>query len=81
MTLILISCQQQGRPFDYYYYVKVFQRHFAIFMPKQGSFCHENSPPPPMKIPPSLQCYHMYQSVSYTCYSQVKVHTVHAALG
>ena len=29
---ILITCQQQGRPFDYYY-VKVFQRHFAIFMP------------------------------------------------
>ena len=43
MTLILISCQQQGRPFDYYY-VKVFQRHFAIF------FCHEN--PPPNENPP-----------------------------
>ena len=78
MTLILISCQQQGRPFDYYY-VKVFQRHFAIFMPKQGSFAMKI--PPPNENPPSLQCYHMYQSVSYTCYTQNKVHTVHAALG
>ena len=41
-------------------------------------------PPPPNENPPSLQCYHMYQSVSYTCYTcytQIKVHTVHAALG
>ena len=75
MTLILITCQQQGRPFDYYY-VKVFQRQiFAIFMPQQGSFAMKIPPPPPNENPPSLQCYHMYQSVSYTCYTQVKVHT------
>ena len=49
MTLILISCQQQGRPFDYYY-VKIFQRHFAIFMP-MGVFAMK-IPPPTMKIPP-----------------------------
>ena len=72
MTLILISCQQQGRPFDYYY-VKVFKDILLFLCPSKGVFA--------MKIPPSLQCYHMYQSVSYTCYTQVKVHTVHAALG
>ena len=69
MTLILISCQQQGRPFDYYYYVKVFQRHFAIFMPKQGSFCHENSPPPNENPPIPSVLSHVSVSELYMLYT------------
>ena len=47
-------------------------------MPYQGSFA--------MKIPPPNENHPILsvlpnQSVSYTCYTQVKVHTVPAALG
>ena len=69
MTLILISRQYQGRPFDYYY-VKFF-KDILLFLCHSKGVCHEN--PPPNENPP-IPSVLPNQSVSYT---QVKVHTVH----
>ena len=37
--------------------------------------------PPPLNENPPISSVLPNQSVSYTCYTQIKVHTVHAALG
>ena len=50
MTLILISCLQQGRPFDYYY-VKVFKDILLFLCPSKGVFAIK-IPPPPNENPP-----------------------------
>ena len=50
MTLILITCQQQGRPFDYYYYVKVFKDILLFLCPSKGVFAIKI--PPPNENPP-----------------------------